>query len=265
MSTSNTTNDILDDKTRHYLDSYSFQKLKLNDSSQWIADQVQAGKEVGQWLDGFRVHGKNKDDLSDIESIWEAVSHFSQSDLDFFVAGDTAYSIPEDAREFMKTIKGKDITLPSFETLTPYALNLYGKYLSLHEKISEATSCFSEALKKDPFFSEPYNNLGQLLWKVGKQREGFVLFAESLSKNPHLLIAQLNFFDAGMDLEEYESTLNVIKYLEEEIPDCVEFKYYKAICSHRLGQPEMAKSILQNILKEQPDDAEAQHLLQNYA
>ncbi|QQR81143.1 MAG: tetratricopeptide repeat protein [Deltaproteobacteria bacterium] len=148
---------------------------------------------------------------------------------------------------------------------TPFALNLYGKYFSTLDQTSEASRFFSEALKAAPHFCEPYNNLGQLMWKVGQQKEAFIFFSQALSKNPHLLIAQLNFFEAGLELEEYETTLNVIKYLEDEIPDCSEFLYYKAICKHKLGAADEAKSILKRILKKQPGDTEAQQLLDHYS
>lgn len=257
----------LDEKSLHYIDSYCFEKKIIPDSAQWIADQVKNGLEIGQWLDGFRIHGKNKRSLSEIETLWEAISFFSQGDLDALVIGENVYFIPEDAREIFNFFKnGKNVSpLQDNTKLSPFALNLYGKYLTTLDKVSDATAFFSEALKKESRFSEPYNNLGQLMWKIGKQRDAFLLFTESLAKNPHLLPAQLNFFDAGLELEEYASMLNVIKYLEEEIPECSEFQYYKAICNHRLGNHEEARSILNLILKDKPNDAEAKQLLQNYA
>ncbi len=261
-----TSTNTIDEKTLFYLDTYAFEKKMLIDPAQWIADQVKNGKRIGHWLDGFRIHGKENEEPANIESLWQAVTYFCHEDLEAFVIGQTAYSIPADAREALQLIKKNDLgALANQSPNTAFALNLYGKYFASLDQASEAARFFSEALKLCPQFCEPYNNLGQLMWKVGQQKEAFVLFSQALSKNPHLLSAQLNFFDAGLELEEYESILNVINYLESEIPECTEFQYYKAICKHKSGHKEEAKAILRGILKEQPDDPEARQLLEHYS
>lgn len=224
--------------------------------------------------------------LEAVDTIWKAFEYFSNGDFDYLVAEGCVATFPEEARGILAALNqviearkksgddnasGETLSKSDFENIkkpvmeNPYMRNLWGKLLSFTGHFSEAGEAFRQAVEMLPEYGEPYSNLGTLLWKFGKKREAFVLFTEALMKNPNSVTAELNFFDAGYELQEYDSMAKVIEEVIKDFREKVEFCHHLAICYYRTDRKEDAKKILADILKSNPQDEEAKELLQGFA
>lgn len=219
-----------------------------------------------------------------IDNFWKCLDYFSEGEIDYFICEDWYCEFPKQGRTILNAISDvalkreqllqksngeenaaiQEIDIPDFSAQqdSPFMKNHWGKLLSFAGRFSEAGEVFRKIIETHPEYGEPYSNMGTLLWNFGKRREAFVMFVEALLKNPHRTSSQLNFLDAGYELEEYENMMNVIQEIIPTVPECVEFKHHLAICYHRFGQTEKAETLLNEILAGDPQDADAKNLLQ---
>lgn len=224
-----------------------------------------------------------------IENFWQAMDFFSEGNIDAFTTknwcvefsaknreiilkmGETIEKIQKDFNVdendpsgLENALKGQKIDVPDFSAdvgKDPFLLNQYGKMLSYCHVFAMAGEYFRRAVEAMPQFSEPYSNLGTLLWKLGNRREAFLLFIESFLKNPHRPASQLNLFDSGHELEEYESMGKVIEEVLPYTPEYPEFRHHLALCYINAGRFDEGKSVLRGILAQNPTDEDAQNLL----
>jgi len=143
----------------------------------------------------------------------------------------------------------------------PFLCNLFGKLLSVEKKLNDAAVSFREAIELNRQFGEPYGNIGTIFWSVGKQKEAFQLITESLLKNPYSISAQLNFFEAGYEMREYESMIRVIESIISNVTEFSEFRHHLAICYQKTGKSAEAVDILKGIINDFPGDEDAKKIL----
>lgn len=282
--------------------AYGFLAQPVPSPESWIREQKARGQVVGELAEGaLKVHldsshgpllkrwredGLQIEDGKKVEaisSVWNALELFSEGGLDYLVSGNKAIEFPKVGKEMIEDLKNyldKKETdraegghAPVSSDMQDYAAqaegnaflkNLYGKILSHQQNIAEAGKAFREAVGLMASFGEPYSNLGTLLWQHGQKRNAFLLFAEGLIKNPHSIPCQLNFLDAGHEMQEYKAMITVLETVLPETPDCVEFKHHLAIAYHRTGETEKALRCLNEILSADPADAEALNLLKSF-
>ncbi|GEM_PF-5507088 len=253
-------------------------------------DPVQHAARVARWSEIVPVSARMV--IADLP-FWIAMEYFAEGDLDCFVTPTWACAFPEHGQKLLETFgqlvaqhevapasAGEELAAPAAPVTTPapaipdfsaqvqgdaYLLNQWGKVLAYGQRISEAGEAFRQSIDVTRAYSEPYSNLGALLWQFGKRREAFILFVEALIKNPHRLAGQLNFFDAGHELAEFGAMAKVIEELLPTVHEYVEFKHHLAICYFRLGRMDEAIALLNNVVATHPDDAEAQQLLKEFS
>lgn len=248
--------------------AYGFLPEKIQgDRAAWIEARVKQGKSVGEWNQVLRVYGGPQHPEMPRWDFWNTLDYFSEGGMDFLVVGDGFIAFPSVAREMQQTLKDfSEKKIKSVRDFSkevgeqPYLLNLYGKILSFQANYSLAGECFRKAVEKMSEFAEPYANLGVLLWNGGKRREALFLFSEAFMKNPRRTAVQLNFFDAVHEMKEYDYLVQVLNIILPE-HDCVEFRLHLAIGYRHLGRLEEARKLLDNVLKQNPQDEEAKVLL----
>ncbi|MBF0492091.1 MAG: hypothetical protein HQM15_04870 [Deltaproteobacteria bacterium] len=274
--------------------SYGFQVRPAVSARDSIQDLVAQGKIVGEWNENFKIYAlpemlkqrppkwikeepfKGVLQVDAIKNIWQAMDYFGEGELDVLITPENSFLFPQEGRSLLEGIRGilenrKDPTTGAptlgtdfnFESDDPFLNNLQGKLLTLKGNISEAGKAFGKALALLPEYSEPYANLGTLLWQLGQQKEAFVLFVEALLRNPYNVAAQLNFFDAGRETENFDGMIKVVEKILEMDPECLEFYPILAFSYHRSGQAGKAIDILNNFLAKYPQEEEARLLLEH--
>ncbi len=275
---------------------YGFKKIFITDTAPevWREKRVADGKKIGVWNGGFKIHFnplnlQPKDfaalGIEETENLfsphslklnnpWEAMELFMEGPLDEFQIANYFIEFPVAARGLLSYIrlaaKAQEGSLPlptsCPETLeasesNPFLWNLTGKCLAICGKVSEAGKIFEKIAERYPEFSESYGNLGALLWKFGKRREAFVMFTESLGRNPFSSSAQLNFFEAGRELQEFSAMTTVLQKIIHQYPYCLDLYSLLAVCFYQIREVERAKSVLNDLLRESPEDSEGKLLL----
>ncbi|MBX7148477.1 hypothetical protein K1X76_05280 [bacterium] len=255
------------------------------DINQGIVDIVKTGKIVGVWknenLEFFYENSIITDDnikevlgyTTFIKTIHDVFDYFVKGKIAALILDDhyilelpsvvsLIFGEMESLTDTQKNPQSLNTSACDFSEIAkgnPFVTNLWGKLLAFRGEISKAGECFREAVEMERNFSEPYSNLGALLWKAGKQREAFLLFCEALIKNPYSQTAQMNFFDAGYELCEYKAILTIIDHVAcDETP--IEFDHHRAICHFKLGERDKALGIVNTILEKNPVDTEALEL-----
>lgn len=279
--------------------TYGFTPTSLTDVNGFLAEQVQQGKIVAHWdgeltilCDVERVRPRlahweaqgivlePRMVMTAKQKFWDALDFFAEGDLDVFVAPNWAIEITPAMRQTLGRMSAAlqkpaapdappaPGTFPDFfpdVAHDPYLMNQYGKLLSHTQQIGEAGKAFRLSIDLCPEYSEPYSNLGTLLWQFGKRREAFVLIVEALVKNPYRVATQMNFIDAGYEMEEYGNVLSVLEYLIPQMPDHPELRHHAAICCHKTGRTAQAVTMLDALITQFPDDTDAQSLRQQFA
>ncbi len=251
--------------------------IKIHYDPQLVDAEKKAAFET-RWKDaGFVI---NPGVLLPLPHLTEALEYFSEGDVDVLLVNFTAMEWPVKAKDWLTILRKlhpqnpHELTLAEEDMIQsivkhvpeemmshPFWMNLCGKILALRGMHAVAGLYFRNAIERCSDYSEPYNNLGTLLWNLEQKREAFLLFAEALMKNPYNSSAQLNFFDSGYEMEEYASIVAVTEFLIQKVPTCIEFHHHLAICYRRLQRTEDAITVLQKILDKDPMDAEARSLL----
>ncbi|MBI4239312.1 MAG: tetratricopeptide repeat protein [Deltaproteobacteria bacterium] len=278
--------------------AYGFSPQPLTAIESKLAEATAAGQVVGWWRDGLTLHCDPAHSrarrtrwtgdtplaaeyrVDAVPSYWEALEYFCEGELDALIVGQSWISFPAAGREVLARFAAHvpsaadndattatPLTLPDCSNEVagdPFLLNQWGKMLSYAQRYTEAGAAFRQALELNPEYGEPYGNLATLLWNFGKRREAFALFTEALLKNPHRTTTQLNFFDAGHNMEEFATIAAVMEELIPSVPDQTEFRHHLAIAYHKLGRASDALTALREILAHDPHDAEAQALLEGF-
>lgn len=263
-----------------------------------VADAKVAGQLIGWWQDGLTIHCDPArcnarrtrwtgdaplvavTRVAAVHSFWDALEYFCEGELDALIIGDAVVRFPAAGRALLARLsallpaesettdaQAAPLVLPDCSNEAagdPFLLNQWGKMLAYAQRYTEAGAAFRQALELNPEYGEPYGNLATLLWNFGKRREAFALFTEALLKNPHHNATQLNFFDAGHNMEEFATIAGVMEDLIPAVPEQIEFRHHLAICYHKLGRIDEAITVLQGILTHDPTDAEAQALLDGF-
>ncbi len=283
--------------------SYGLKACFLNpgaDRKAWIQERVKAGGIIGLWeggrlnlfldpaasahrLDRWTREGfsiRSPMEIPPVETVWQALSYFGEGEMDVLFIGDWYVEFPKRAHAILRSLHASvqsidglspdanDLDPPVLDLAQeddPFLINLWGKHLALCGRVGDAGRAFSKAAELDREFSDPYGNLGVLMWKAGQRREAFLLFAESLLKNPSNISASLNFFDAGYELEEHAAMAKVLEQIISEVVACPEHRHHLAICYQKMGKTKEALAVLQKILDLSPEDQEARALSERLA
>jgi tetratricopeptide (TPR) repeat protein/cellulose synthase/poly-beta-1,6-N-acetylglucosamine synthase-like glycosyltransferase len=96
-----------------------------------------------------------------------------------------------------------DIAL-SLEKNNPSAFNLKGVLAYKYGERAEAERLFSEAIKCDPSFGEPYTNLGVLRWAAGLKEEAVPLAEKGFVLYPYINDIATIYHSMITALEDYE-------------------------------------------------------------
>ncbi len=278
---------------------YGLSVKTISSLPQWLEDKKNEGKSLGIFTEhGFEINFSEQNAsrfkkwngdvtpqnpvspffVQAIHTIWNAMECFIQGELDYLVMGDEVIEFPQLAKKIYQAMSGmsESVVITDKENsglmgLTESDLleishdaflsNLYGKFQSLSGCFSEAGKYFRMAAETSPDFAESYSNLGTLLWSHRQKRDAFLLFIESIFRNPHLTTAQLNFFDAGYELKEFSAMAKVIEEVLPRVGDIPEMKHHLAICYQKTGRNAQAIDILNDILKKNALDTEAHMIL----
>lgn len=273
-----------------WVSAYGFTPVHVDDAEAWCAQQVAAGKVVGYWNGECTVWCDPARDtkrlahwieqgvalaprmvLESKRQFWDTLEFFTEGDLDALATPQWVVEFTPAMRaalEQMSTLMGAipdtanttPAELPDLSELvvgSPYLQNQYGKLLAYAGHPAAAGKVFRECIEGAPTYSEPYSNLGTLLWRFGKRREAFVMLTEALLKCPYRVASQLNFIEAGYELEEHGNMIAVLETLVPQLPNMTELRHHLAICCHKLGKTSQAVAVLDALLTQYPADGEA--------
>lgn len=140
--------------------------------------------------------------------------------------------------------------------------NYLGKLFIEKGDVSKASENFVDACKLEPFYAEPYSNMGALMWEMDSKEKGFSLFCESMLRNPFDQVVQDNFVKAGLELQEIEAMEEILGKVNGYFPSYSSLNYLRAVLLEKLGKKEEALKILQELLKDNPDDEKITQLIQ---
>ena len=171
--------------------------------------------------------------------------------------------------------------------------NIMGKVLALQKKYSRSEKFFEEAIRLEPFWSEPVDNLAKILLVQGKTEDAVRQFEKSIANNPenvpaYLSLAHLHYIAKNYDqakqvhtraLEKFPDlwlAANNLAFLKSEFPDSPEdleeaLKYAESAYRlrpdeaqvagtlgwvyYKLGDHEKAVPLLEKAVTKQPESA----------
>lgn len=249
-------------KAKQIIAKWDNQKLTLDCQDQKLKKEMQS---------------KLKDHLKEALSPAAVLELFSEGHFDALMYEDEYLVFPVKAQRYLDLLltsfqnqedsKIKELEIDCTQLTKPsdaFCLNLIGKIFLTTKQNKKALNTFSQANQLLPEFSEPYNNLGIMLWNVGQKREALVMFADAFSKNPFLKTASLNFFDAAYELKEYGVIVQLIESFIAQNIFFDEFYHHLAIGYFHLGEHQKTKQTLDKILAKNPQDKEAQILKEQF-
>ena len=137
------------------------------------------------------------------------------------------------------------------------AQNNLGYLLLEKNQLPEAIECFEKSLAINPDFSEPHNNLGDALIRVGRTNEAFVHFrkaTELAGSDPNTLAASYyNYGNAWLETGHPEEAMNQFKRALEIHPGFAKAQNNLGCAYLRLGQTNEASQCFQRATKLDPD------------
>lgn len=290
--------DVLKAGDKSSFESYGFSPETISNGKDWILEKVAEGQIVGQWNQGLWLHfdpEKNAEfvkyiseegmevkspiQVEGVSSFWDALEYFTEGSMAYLLSDGHAVAFPSHYHELLAEFSAlaQAAELPEGDESTdpyplpsdlsekagqdPFLLNQLGKLYAMTRNVSLAGETFRKLLEAHPGYSEAYGNMGTLLWRFGSRREAFMLFVESMLKNPHRTVNQLNFFDSGYELKEYAAMAKVLETVLPAVPECVELRHHLAMSYCHLGRVGEAKALLESIMASHPDDEEARQIL----
>lgn len=128
-------------------------------------------------------------------------------------------------------------------------------------RLSEAESEYRAAIRIAPRYAPAYVNLADLLRRVGREADGEATLRQGVAAIPDDATMR---FSLGLSLVRAKKMADALKELERAMtlaPDQPRFAYVYAVALSEAGQRDRALAITKKILKNFPNDAEAQTLL----
>jgi tetratricopeptide (TPR) repeat protein len=126
---------------------------------------------------------------------------------------------------------------------------------------SEAEAEYRAAITIAPRYSPAYVNLADLLRREGREADGEATLRQGVAAIPNDATMR---FALGLSLVRSKKMANALKQLEQAMtlaPEQPRFAYVYAVALSEAGQRDRALAITKKILKDFPDNADAQALL----
>lgn len=137
-----------------------------------------------------------------------------------------------------------------------------GLLLLQEEKYEEAIGVFEEAIEEEQQIGEAYRGIGIANWELERYQESKDAFLKALEHHAEKTVTIYNFLgNCEMILENPKGALNYYR-LGMSAEDCSkelmqEFQYNEIVACEQLGDFESAKVLLEDYLKEYPEDERA--------
>ncbi|MCP5464786.1 MAG: tetratricopeptide repeat protein [Deltaproteobacteria bacterium] len=163
--------------------------------------------------------------------------------------------------DILNRLQGEQGSIKDNAIIQNYMGKLYND-LGQHQK---AAQHFVNACEAEPFFGEPYSNMGTLMWATGDKERSFKLFREAIIRNPFDVSMQDNFIKSGIHLGKSEEMKTAIEKIEEYYPDYIDLLFLKALLYQNAGQKEECANALKELIKRNPSDQRAQTMLSEMA
>lgn len=140
-------------------------------------------------------------------------------------------------------------------------VNYLGKLYADKGDIVKASQNFVLACEINPYFAEPFSNMGALMWQFDTKQKGFKLFCEAVLRNPFDQGVQDNFIKSGLELGDYETMNYIIEKTCDFFPGFEDLMYLKAVLLEKIGRHQDSLSLLQDLHAKNPDDELVQKFL----
>lgn len=142
--------------------------------------------------------------------------------------------------------------------------NYIGKLHIESGKLSDAARYFVDVCEAQPFFAEPFSNMGAIVWNSGEKEKGFHLFCEALIRNPFDETLQDNFIKSGLDLGQVDVMEKYLEKIDEYFPEYSGLLFLKSMLLEKLGCHDKSIVTLKSYLEKFPEDEHAKGILQEW-
>ncbi len=140
-------------------------------------------------------------------------------------------------------------------------INYLGKLYADKGDIVRASRNFVLACEINPYYAEPFSNMGALMWQFDTKQKGFKLFCEALLRNPFDQGVQDNFIKSGLELGEFETMNYIIEKTCDFFPGFEDLMYLKAVLLEKIGRHQDSLTLLQDLHSKNPEDELVQKFL----
>lgn len=138
--------------------------------------------------------------------------------------------------------------------LDPILINYLGKLHAEAGDVVKASQYFVKACEVNPYFAEPFSNMGALMWHASARDKGFNLFCEALLRCPFDQNVQDNFIKSGLELGEIEKMSQILDKTREFFPEFDDLLYLKAVLLEKSGRRHDCITLLNELHSKNPDD-----------
>ncbi len=162
-----------------------------------------------------------------------------------FVIGDKSYIYPKiitheyfakgDMPENSEADLARFVTEAEKNPQSALLQNYVGKLYFARGDFNMAATHFVAAFHLQPYYAEPFCNMGTILWSTGSKEKAFELFCEALVRNPFSQTVQDNFIKAGIDLGAVDLMLKELTNIEKFYPDFEDLSYLKSSLLEKAG------------------------------
>lgn len=193
--------------------------------------------------------------------------HFLQSGVvDGFVVDGESYSyhglvLSEREREYHESgLVSQSDRISTFQKvvdqgcLDPILINYLGKLYAENGDVVKASQYFVKACEVNPYFAEPFSNMGALMWHASARDKGFNLFCEALLRCPFDQNVQDNFIKSGLELGEIQRMSQILDKTREFFPEFEDLQYLKAVLLEKSGRRQDCITLLNELHSKNPDD-----------
>ncbi len=121
-------------------------------------------------------------------------------------------------------------------------------------RVGEAIHCANEWLTREPNNVLALYLRGKISRQLGSSVKASADFRRVIELDPDHLKARRRLVVSLVDIGRYDEALQHLEYLQRRQPPDLELRVRRAVCLHRLGHSREARTLLDSVLAEHPDN-----------
>lgn len=145
----------------------------------------------------------------------------------------------------------------------PAILSILGVCFLQLGMAKEARETLETLVKSQPASAEAYNNLGVALLMDGALEEAQAAFEQAIALDHENLLARKHLALIFLQTGDYTHAAQILDALLLELPDEVELRLWLGQCYTKLGNPQAARRLYTEILRNYPDHPQTRDALRS--